>query len=169
MEIPAPVQPGKKSNTLIIVIAAIVVLCCCGALVIGGVVALGTSLFSFSSWQSGAPELPIPGEGWDEEWDFEQPFEEEAYDPSIPQGGLGDNDLRRRVWDFITPMAASKAGCEDPIPAATVIVVTEPLKDGVWTEGWTLFCSNGPTPVFRIIFTTQSSGAVNFSPGLISK
>lgn len=160
MESPAPVQPEKKkNNTLIIVIVALLVACCCGILIIVGVVALGRSLLDFSKMQPEIPSITVPeGSG---------PVEE-PYDASIPQGGLGNNDLRLRVWNFITPMAKDDAGCENPVPAATVIAITEGLKDGVWTEDWTLFCENGTMSVYRIVFSTNSDGTINFSPAAIS-
>jgi len=98
------------------------------------------------------------------------PATEEAFDPNIPQGGRGDNALRKRVWEFILPMAEEQAGCVSPLAIISVLTVTsEPDSAGVWEETWEVFCENGSNPVFRIIFTPNSDGTVNFSPGLINK
>ncbi len=151
------VQPRKKSNIPLIVAAALVVACLCSCVTLVLTVGVGFYLLDVNSVSS--PTFPA----------YDAPAVE-AYDPNLPQGGYGDNALRKRVWDFILPMAEEDANCQSPLPAAAVIAVTvEPDSSGVWEEGWTLFCSNGPTPVFRIIFSPNPDGTINFSPGIISK
>jgi hypothetical protein len=177
-------EPQKMSGNLVLIIAVLVFvfICCCVV-----ALCLGTGAFLFMRADDVSSPQPI------EQFElpaFEEPAEQsepylpdepqnsflptvpvdEEYDPALPQGGRGDNALRKRVWDFVLRMAESKAACENPLPAATVIVVTvEPDASGVWEETWTLFCGNGPTPVFRVIFTPNENGTINFSPGLISQ
>lgn len=170
-------------NIPIIIVAVLVVflVCCIVALCLG----MGAFVFTRAAQTSSSQpvelfELPAfeePSEQIDPYFPDEPepsflptvPVEEE-YDPTLPQGGRGDNALRKRVWDFVVRMAESKAACENPFPAATIIVVTvEPDASAVWEEAWTLFCENGPTPVFRIIFTPNENGTINFSLGLISQ
>ncbi len=150
----AVVQPAKKSNIPIIVGAALVVACLCGCVTLA--LTVGTGFFFLN--QASEPVQPIYVET------------DEPFDPNLPQGGYGDNQLRGQVWDFILPMAERDANCQNPTPIATFIEVSvEPDGSGVWEERWTLVCENGPMPVFRIIFTPNPGGIVNFSPGLISK
>ncbi|MDD2920699.1 MAG: hypothetical protein PHQ36_00290 [Anaerolineales bacterium] len=164
-------EPKKKTTNIPVIIAvAIIVACCCSAAVL--CLITGVGMFSLDWVTSATPP------SFDYDFPTEEPGNpviptaeaEEPYDPNIPQGGRGNNELRKRVWDFVTSLAEDDADCKNPLPAATIIVVSkEPDGDGVWEEGWTLFCGNGPTPVYRIIFTPNPDGAINFSPGLISK
>jgi len=187
-------EPKKTSNNIPIIIIAVVVIfsCCCGVMVLCSIAGLGfvyvtraeTNLAPLDSFE---PPFPEESEDWPpteipQEW-LETPEAvepeslylptvpaDEEYDPTLPQGGRGDNELRKRVWDFVTSLAEDDADCKKTLPAAAIIVVTEePDSTGVWEEGWTLFCENGPTPVYRVIFTPNSNGTINFSPGLISK
>ncbi len=177
-------QPQKKSNIPIIVVVSLLVACCCSTVIL--CLILGTGFFALS--RAAVPDQfpidsfdPIPTETAEDEIEpstTESPANtyiptaavDEPFDPTLPQGGRGDNALRKRVWDFIVSLAEEDAGCISPLPAAAIIVVTEePDSSGVWEEGWTLFCDNGPTPIYRIIFTSNPDGNINFSPGLISK
>ncbi len=161
-------EPKKTSNNIvIIVVIAVILACCCGVMVFCSIAGLGlfyvtraeTSPAPIDSFE---PPFLEESEDWlpteiPQEWlETPEPVEpdslylptvpvDEEYDPTIPQGGRGDNALRKRVWDFILPMAETKAECESPLPAATVIITTvEPDNSGVWEEAWTLFCENGP-------------------------
>lgn len=150
------VQSQKKSNVPLIVGAALVTACLCGCVVL--VLVGGVGFFLLDSSSMGTPVQPMYVE------------QDEPFDPNLPQGGYGDSKLRGKVWNFILPMAERDANCENPTPLATLIEVsTEPDASGVWEERWTLVCGNGPMPVFRIIFTPNPGGIINFSPGLISK
>lgn len=160
------VQPAKKSNIPLIVGAALVVACLCGCVTL--TLTVGTGFFFLN--QASDPVQPIYVEPIQPVDPFEAIETPEPYDPNLPQGGYGDNKLRGKVWDFILPMAERDANCQNPTPLATWIEVTvEPDASGVWEEHWTLICENGPTPVFRIIFTPNPGGIINFSPGLFSK
>ncbi len=187
-------EPKKTSkNIILIVVLAVIVACCCCAAFLCLGTGIGVFVFSrnvepgFPPIDSFEPSFPEESEDWPPaeippEW-LETPEAvepdslylptmpvDEEYDPTLPQGGRGDNELRKRVWDFVTSLAEKNADCQNPLPAAAIIVVTEePDSAGVWEEGWTLFCENGPAPVYRVIFTPNSNGTINFSPGLISK
>ncbi|MFZ5881846.1 MAG: hypothetical protein ACOY0R_20960 [Chloroflexota bacterium] len=159
-------QPARKSNIPLIVGAALVVACLCGCVTL--TLTVGTGFFFLN--QASAPVQPIYVEPIQPVDPFEAIGTPEIFDPNLPVGGYTDNKLRGKVWDFILPMAERDADCENPTPMATMIEVTvEPDASGVWEEHWTLVCGNGPMPVFRIIFTPNPGGIINFSPGLISK
>ncbi|MCA2001375.1 MAG: hypothetical protein LDL51_05895 [Chloroflexi bacterium] len=186
-------EPKKISNkTAIVVVVAVILACCCGAAALCSVAGLGLfyiarTEMNFAPVDSFEPPFPEESEQWlpteiPQEWlETPETIEPdslylptvpvgEEYDPTLPQGGRGDNELRKRVWDFVTSLAENDADCQNPLPAASIIVVTEePDSAGVWEEGWTLFCENGPTPVYRVIFTPNSNGTINFSPGLVGK
>lgn len=158
-------NPQKKSNIPIIAAVSVVFACCCGTVILcliagAGFFALNRTSYSLDSHQT------TPTESFDNMF----PPTSEPFDPNIPQGGRGDNALRKRVWDFIVPMAEEQAGCVSPLAIISVLTVTsEPDSAGVWEETWEVFCENGSNPVFRIIFTPNSDGTINFSPGLINK
>jgi hypothetical protein len=177
-------QPQKKSNIPIIVVISLIVACCCGAVTLCLIV--GTGIFALNRTTIPDPFPiesfdPIPTEAAEDGFEPfptespEKPFiptaaVDEPYDPALPQGGRGDNALRKRVWDFVVSLAEGDADCKSPLPAAAIIEVTEePDNSGIWEEAWTLFCDNGSTPIYRIIFTSNPDGNINFSPGLISK
>ncbi len=196
-------ESKKTSNNIVIIlVVAVVLACCCGVMALCSIAGLGlfyvsraeTNVAPIDSFE---PPFPEESEDWlpteiPQEWlETPEPVEpdslylptvpvDEEYDPAIPQGGRGDNELRKRVWDFVASLAEDDADCKNPLPAAAIIVVTEepdsagvwteePDSAGVWEEGWTLFCENGSTPIYRVIFTPNSNGTINFSPGLISK
>ena len=177
-------QPKKAtSNIPIIVVVSIIVACCCSAITL--CLCLGTGFFALSqtsttnpppidleSFPTIIPEEPFESLPTESPSDLfiPTPATNEPFNPNLPQGGRGDNALRERVWDFVTSLAKDDADCNSPLPSATIIVETvKPDNSGVWEETWTLFCENGPTPVYRIIFTPNPDGNINFSPGLISK
>jgi hypothetical protein len=176
-------QPQKKSNIPIIAVIVGITAGLCGAVILCSIAGMG--FLYVNRMKTAHPTLdssePIPTDT------LQSPFEslpteaseslfiptaavDKPFDSTLPQGGRGDNALRKRVWDFVVSLAEDDAGCKSPLPAAAIIVTTEePDSSGVWEEAWALFCDNGSTPIYRIIFTPNSDGNINFSPGLISK
>jgi hypothetical protein len=90
------------------------------------------------------PEYPLPG-----------PDKSPVPLTDIPEGGLGNYDLRRDVWVAIL----SVTQC-DPLSPSEVFIEIESREQ--LTEFWTLYCIYDPMEIYHVIYEEEPGGGVNF-------
>ena len=140
-------------------VAALVALCCCLFLLL--------SLWAISQQPVAPVDLPAPDSP-----PAAQPLESAAtpaleasgvgvVGAEVPQGGLGDEELRADIWANMKT-AAALIDCQKPDAGKTVISVTQPRAQGRWQERWSVDCGDGWIATFLVDYAAAAGGGTNF-------
>lgn len=151
---PQPAQP-KNNMPLIIGIAVAVALCCCCIVALVLVPALmGPSVGNVFSRINEDLDQPqqLP----------QVPDQPGSSSDSIPTGGLGNDILRRDIWNNILNVSES-VGCTPVGPDTVYISVTQDIAqdaDGnqTWAETWSVLCDSSDYKDFHVEYTQDSTG-----------
>ena len=90
------------------------------------------------------PEYPLPG-----------PDTSPVPLKDVPEGGLGNYDLRADVWRTILTVT----GC-DPLSPSDVYI--DVMSEEELIEYWSLHCIYDEMEIYRIAYDPQDSGGVDF-------
>lgn len=151
---------NKKYLIILIGILAILLICCC---LITGLFVLGrlaepipdperVVLPTDDTWQLPGPSDEPTEEAWQPEtWETES---------DVPIGGLGDDVLRRDVWESILSVTACQTAT-----ASDVVIVVDDFE--ALTESWFLYCQEGDTEQYVIVYEELPGGGVDFVIGRV--
>ena len=143
---------AKRNQTPWMIAAAVIVLCCCCvALAIGGYAFRINRIRSIPQPPS-QDRVPFPTD------DSPSPDLESFDIGEAPEGGLGNETLRKETWNVVAASAQGR-GCDQPLGADTTIEVLQEPQDGIWVEKWTVACANGESYTYEIQYTLDATGA----------
>jgi len=163
---------NKKYLIVLIGILAILLICCClitGLVVLGRLADTSEDVRQFDDVTPVAENrlTPLPT---DDIWQLPGPSDEpteEAWQPEtwetesdVPIGGLGDDVLRRDVWESILSVTA----CET-VTASDVVIVVDDFE--ALAESWFLYCQEGDTEQYVIVYQELPGGGVDFVIGRV--
>jgi hypothetical protein len=90
------------------------------------------------------PEYPLPG-----------PDKSPVPLKDVPEGGLGNYELRADVWRTILTVTAC-----DPLSPSDVYI--EVMSQEELIEYWSLYCLYDEMEIYRVAYDPQDSGGVDF-------